>query len=39
MGVWGTTPMNTGVSRVFIEGVPQRIFGYFLCEQKVTFVF
>ena len=26
MGVWGTTPMNTGASQVFIEGDPQRFF-------------
>ena len=38
MGVRGTTPMNTGASQVFIEGVPRRVFGYFLRVQKVTYV-
>ena len=36
MGVWGTTPMNTGASQVFIEGDPQRFFGAFLIAQKGT---
>ena len=36
MGVWGTTPMNTGASQVFIEGDPQRVFGSFLTAQKGT---
>ena len=36
MGVWGTTPMNTGASQVFIEGDPQGIFGFFLGKQKET---
>ena len=35
-GVWGATPMNTGVSQVFIEGVPQSLFGSFLVTQKGT---
>ena len=30
--------MNTGASQVFIEGVPRRVFGYFLRVQKVTYV-
>ena len=38
MGVRGPTPMNTGASQVFIEGVPRRVFGYFLRVQKVTYV-
>ena len=42
---WEGVPRNGGLgddayehrrSQVFIEGIPQRIFGYFLCEQKVT---
>lgn len=35
MGVWGATPMNTGVSQVFIEGDPQRRFAYFAAVGKV----
>ena len=38
MGVRGPTPMNTGVSQVFIEGVPRRRFGYFAAAGKVTSV-
>ena len=30
--------MNTGVSQVFIEGVPRRRFGYFAAAGKVTSV-
>ena len=32
----GTAPMSAYAQRALIEGGPQRIFGYFLCEQKVT---
>ena len=35
-GSRGATPMNTGVSQVFIEGVPQSLFGSFLVIQKGT---
>ena len=36
MGAWGTTPMNTGASQVFIEGAHQSLFGSFLVIQKGT---
>ena len=35
-GVGGKPPMSAAFGIALIEGDPQRIFGYFLCEQKVT---
>ena len=36
IGVRGKPPMSARCAKALIEGGPQRIFGYFLCEQKVT---
>ena len=35
-GLGGKPPMSAASGIALIEGDPQRIFGYFLCEQKVT---
>ena len=35
-GLGGKPPMSARCAKALIEGGPQRIFGYFLCEQKVT---
>ena len=35
-GLGGKPPMSTRCAKALIEGGPQRIFGYFLGEQKVT---
>ena len=37
-GLGGKPPMSAASGIALIEGDPQRIFGYFLCEQKVTYV-
>ena len=36
-GLGGKVTMSARCAKALIEGGPQRIFGYFLCEQKVTF--
>ena len=35
-GLGGKPPVSIAAGWMLTEGVPQRIFGYFLCEQKVT---
>ena len=37
MGVWGQMTVSARCAKALTGINPQRIFGYFLCEQKVTF--